>query len=144
MLWTCAKTLILKSCLHSSRAVTESFVCFIDKLRNAESMSSCTGNQTNDSDRNSVAFVKNECKRWLTSCRIRVPKHLLLLNWGDGINVAADPKPKKLEMFACCELLCMLDRYSIVMDDNFWSISYSMYFIKVVFRSCIILALHLF
>lgn len=76
-----------------------------------------------------------ECRGENTSClstEAVIQTWLLILN------------QKKLETFACCKLLCMLDRYSNITDNSFWSISSYVCFIKVIFRSCIILALHLF
>lgn len=142
MLWTYAKMLILKSCLHSSWAVIKSFVCFVGKLHSAESMSSCTGNQTILT--NSVAFIGSERRDGLAHAECRdqntfcLSTEAVIQTWLLILN------QKILEMCACCELLCMLDRYSSITDDSFWSIRSYVYFIKVIFRSCIILALHLF
>lgn len=142
MLWTYAKMLILKSCLHSSWAVIKSFVCFVGKLHSTESMSSCTGNQTILT--NSVAFIGSERRDGLAHAECRdqntfcLSTEAVIQTWLLILN------QKILEMCACCELLCMLDRYSSITDDSFWSIRSYVYFIKVIFRSCIILALHLF
>lgn len=121
MLWTYAKMLILKSCLHSSWAVIKSFVCFVGKLHSAESMSSCTGNQTILT--NSVAFMGSEWRDGLAHAECRdqntfcLSTEAVIQTWLLILN------QKKLEMFACCKLLCMLDRYSSIADYSFWSIS---------------------